>query len=54
MKFYSVPEIAAMFHRTEAVIRAWLRSGFMPGTKVQSGWLVSQVQLDAFLAKLGA
>jgi hypothetical protein len=54
MKFYTVPEIAAMFHRTEGVIRAWLRNGYFPGTKVQSGWLISQSQLDAFLAMLAA
>ena len=52
MKYYTVPEIAKMFHRSEAVIRSWLRDGFLRGTKVKNGWLVSQAQLDAFLANL--
>ena len=54
MKLYTVPEIAAMFHRSNAVVRAWLRDGFLLGMKVKGGWLISQAQLDAFLAKLGA
>lgn len=54
MKWYTVSEIAAMFHRSDRVIRAWLRDGFLPGRKVGGGWLISQAQLDAFIAKLGA
>ena len=54
MKFHTVPDLAKMFHRSEAVIRAWLRSGFLPGTQVNRIWLVTPTQLQQFLDQIGA
>jgi excisionase family DNA binding protein len=51
-KFYTVAELAELFHVDEATIRDWLRTGYLRGTKIGSRWLVSQEQLDEFLRKV--
>ena len=51
-RFYTVADLARLFHVDEATIRDWLRTGYLRGSKIGSRWLVSQEQLDEFLRRI--
>jgi excisionase family DNA binding protein len=48
-KMYTVNEAAELLHINSEVMRRWLRSGKIVGTKVSNRWLISGEAIDALL-----
>ena len=49
-RFYTVKEVAVIFRRHPRTIYRWLEEGFILGTKVRDGWLITQEEVDRILA----
>lgn len=48
--WHTVEEVAKRYHRKPEAIRAWLRSGYLPGSIIGNRWLISDAQIAAFEA----
>ncbi|HUD74986.1 MAG TPA: helix-turn-helix domain-containing protein [Terracidiphilus sp.] len=47
--YYTVPEVAAMLHRTAGTIRGWIRTGKLAAFRpvAGGGYLIKQSTIDA-------
>lgn len=48
-EYYTVPEIAALFHVEDISVRDWINSGRLQATKIGRQWRVPAAELQAFV-----
>jgi hypothetical protein len=49
-EYYLVREFAEIVRRHPRTIYRWLEEGFIVGTKVKDGWLITQSELNRILS----
>ena len=54
MEYFTVDEVAKRLKVTPLTVRRWLNGGELDGTRLsagRAGWRISEVDLEAFLAR---